>query len=72
MPTGRGASDRDPDIAMERARRDLIRELDNADGDDLRRAIAQAKELLFMDPHDDEVDEALARAERRLAGPAAD
>ncbi len=55
---------------MERARRTVIRELDNADGDDLRRAIAQAKELLFIDPYDDEADEALARAERRLAGSA--
>ncbi len=68
MPVGR-VLPRDP---IDEARERLLWALDNADGEALERAVYEGGEWVHKRPYDDEVAEALERAERRLAGPAAD
>ncbi len=63
MPIGRARYEPDD---MEEARRDLIRRLRHAEGEDLVRAIEEGKRYNRTFPLDDVVEDALKLAKTRL------
>ncbi len=69
MPIGRGKSERDSDVQMEMYRRELLDQLNNGTGAELRTAIQEGEQWVYVrsDREDvTDITDALDHAKRRL------